>query len=912
MPFNLNFLMPLESKSATKEFIYIQGSNGTTEWALKNGYKSGKLFKGYEIPVENIGEAYNIISENQEYPVFMIHGGFIDGINKNKMVRRKRSDSADGEKPTITDRNLQFFCLDIDGYKGGIDDFIYKLPEPFHTADYIYQYSSSYGLTSPEEILKCHLFFWLKSPVHNTDIELWVKNSGIEYLDPSVLRCAQPVYTQRRVCHGKYDPIIDFIGLVRKNGSLDWSPKIEYNNNGDKEEKKKISGNKFNITASIKRILLAENYHDELNRLALSLINKKVPYRDVIGLLRGSMEAAEVKDNRWKERYEDIERSVMSAVDIVNNPTLEDFLEWVNGSTKEEVENDCAFRLARLSIKEYKRGRTAVVNKIDIGVSEINMLVKEEKKEIREEKQKLARDKIKKKREESGITEIEYKVLESGDICDCVSKLLANSSKEPEVFIMGNNLASIKVSKPNTVRQCRKSYILGKDYPAMPIISQYRRPFDTLIHRIKKDVAFVNHKGKDIDPHYSVIQTVGKGESMNSAESYFRPLTGIVEHPFINDDWKLVRKNGYDNVTGIYSVLHHKLKITRMDPNDAYKYLCEEVLAEFPFDSKLDQAVAIAAMMTGMQRPVIAGDSGFPGFGIVSPTQSSGKTTLAQVISYSIFNRPVAAATLSSDEVELEKHLLAILQEGHSCVLFDNIPYGAEVSSNNLAKVISSDSFTGRQLGENRTVTVPSNVLWLFTGNGISFVGDFATRVLSTFINPRMEAPDRRKFKREDIGQWVMDNRKHIISALLSIIIEGKNVCDNNDCSRFKDWDKFVRKPLMKVACVDILDAIEKNQMFDNEQIAKYNLIHILRDHFGEETFTTKDVMSACFDSFDGRNEKMKDALIELIGPNIINSSISVGKTLRGMSKAVFGKLTLTVRKSNIVYWKIVEVENFE
>ena len=69
---NINFLMPLKGTS-TKTFNY----DGA--WDLKKNYQAGKYFKGFEIPVNNLEEFYDLLKENQNYNVFMIHGGFIDG-----------------------------------------------------------------------------------------------------------------------------------------------------------------------------------------------------------------------------------------------------------------------------------------------------------------------------------------------------------------------------------------------------------------------------------------------------------------------------------------------------------------------------------------------------------------------------------------------------------------------------------------------------------------------------------------------------------------------------------------------------------------------------------------------------------------------------------------------------------------
>ncbi len=898
---NLNFLMVSDGYRATKQFVFKDG-----EWHLYKGYKAGMYFKGFEMPVENLREAYEFIEQNQDHQVFMIHGGFIDGVDKNGMVRRSRDKSTDGKPPTITNRNINLFCFDIDGFKCNhdIDLFIKEnLPEAFHTADYIYQMSSSYGLTSDD--LKCHLFFWLKNPAYNIDIREWIKSYNAlkgwgNIIDASVLNPAQPVYTQKRICMGAADPVSDFIGYQKNDGDLDFDfSTVEAGSRTLIPSQKQD----YDLKAGIEQILTAENYHEELNKLALSLINKKVPPLTVKDLLEGAMNSAEKKDKRWQDRFDDIGRAVDSASEIVDNPSIEEVLCWIESETTIDVKANFATKVLGLSPLDRTTAIGMITKKIGYGVADVKKTIKIAEEEAKAKAMEAAREQKSKERESKGIYEVEVSASNSGEVAKISGDIIAKSKKKPGVFALGGGLCSVELGKPTTIRQASKFDDLGVDYPKMPIIQVYRKPYYTLAGRLERDIVYINENGIDIECPTRVLHIIGEGTN-----SKISPLTGIVEHPFIDNTWKLIQKQGYNKRTGLFTILHHKLKITKMDAKVAYKFLTEEVFSEFPFSSELDKVVAVAAMMTAVQRPTISGDSGFPGFGIVSPTQSSGKTTLAQLISYSIFNRPVAATTLADDEVELEKHLLGILQEGHSCVLFDNIRQGAQVTSNNLAKIMSSDSFRGRQLGENKTIEVPCSVVWLFTGNGISFVGDFATRVYPININPKMADPNTRTFKRDNIGQWAMDNRKKIISAVLSIIIEGEGIKPKGG-TRFKEWDKFIRQPLLKVSGVDVNDAVKNNQMEDPAQLAKVNLFREMKNTFGDTKFTTKDLMKSAFGAFESGESPLGDALDEMFGDKKTNNK-SIGMYLSAMVGEVAGGLCFHKRISNFAKWHITVLES--
>jgi hypothetical protein len=635
--FNLNFLMPLHGTS-TKIFEWDEEE----KWSVKKSYSAGKYFKGFECKIKNLEDAYEILETNQNFNCFMITGAIIEGTDKTNMVRRKRERS-DGLKPTISDRNLSLFCLDIDGVdmnglknEEAIEAYIKEyLPQEFSLSDYIYQYSSSYRLTTGD--LKCHLFFWLDEPVFNTDLKDWAKASKIPGLDPSVFNAAQPIYIQRRICERAEDPIDNFIGLVKKEGALKWAPG-PINTNQLKRSQAKYD---FDLTESIKKVLTAEDYHHSLNGIALSLINKKVPPHVVKSMLEGAMNASSVKDDRWQERFDDIGRAVDSAAEIVNNPTVDELLFWIEETDAKTVEVQFGPRCVRLDPVERVTVANAISAKTGFGIRPIQGVMKIAREQFALEQAQRAREEKTKEREGKGINEFEFRIDNAHIVCDKACKILAESKKAPRVFVMGGNLASVIIGKPKTIQQCAKLDNMGVDYPKMPIIAPYKKPYSKLAYRLKKDVALINENGKDVEPSMHFLNVMGDGES-----PFFKPLTGVVEHPFLDNNWNLIQESGYNERTGLFTILHHKLKIKKMDPIEAYKYIVDEVFDEFPFKSDLDQAVAVAALCTAIQRPTIAGDTGMPGFGIVSPTQSSGKTTLAQLISYSVYNRPVASTVL--------------------------------------------------------------------------------------------------------------------------------------------------------------------------------------------------------------------------------------------------------------------------
>jgi hypothetical protein len=919
---NLCFMMPLNGKRPTKTFSFKDEA-----WRMISGYPKMYRHKGFEISACSLKEVYELLEENQNYNVFLIAGEFIPGTNLKNMVRRKREDGEDGEAPTIQTRAVHCVCLDVDGFGCFADSpktFIKKLPLEFHSADYIYQYSASYGLIG--DSLKCHLFFWFEDPVELDVLKKWARayneeQKWGEVIDWRIYSGAQPIYIQRRICEGAEDPIPknNFIGYVKKEGMVKSSSFLEVDEKKSTRTNDVSSTNEktYNIENSLKKILTSESFHSELNSLALSLLNKGVSRKDVRGILEGAMNAvkkkcaAEGDYERWRLRFKDIKRAVDSAFRIVDKPALEDLLQWVDECLSEDSQHHSKIiagfvkKTLKLSAADASVFLRNISKKTGLSINAMKFDVRRAReKELTAEYREKQR-KRKDLRASQGVYEINVNPYNSNIAIKKCGRILADSKNQPEVFHYAGGLASIGEGLPVTIKQAGDYQEMGEEYPLVPIIQNYKRPYHSLAARLEKDVIFINENGKETEAPYRILHVLGEGH-----DTVFRPLTGIVENPFIDWKWNIVQKNGYNAKTGLFSILKNREKIILIDPERAYLYLSQEVFDEFPFNSELDRAVAVSALLTITQRPTLAMDSaGMPGYGIISPIQSSGKTTLAQLISHVVLNRPIAASGFTSDEEELEKRIVAILKEGQALVLFDNIKEGTEVNSSHLARAMSTDIFGGRQLGVNETIKVPSCAIWMFTGNKLTFSGDFATRVYPIYINTKLADPEARTFKRGDLGKWASRNREKIMSAVLSVVMAGKNLHRPVGSSRFKLWDKFVRQPILQISGIDVNDATKNNKKNDAAFEGKKGLLREIHAAFGSHRISTKDIIDKAFGNFDKQNLKTELAqnLEDALGAKAQNTQ-TLGRYLSKLADIIFDNYTLSVEMVDRNYWTVRKI----
>ena len=250
----------------------------------------------------------------------------------------------------------------------------------------------------------------------------------------------------------------------------------------------------------------------------------------------------------------------------------------------------------------------------------------------------------------------------------------------------------------------------------------------------------------------------------------FRPITAIITAPIIDPKTqRLISVSGYDAATGIYASMPPDVcpvieQPTLADIEDALTLLWHCV-SEFPYVESVDETVMLTAMLTAVLRPLLPTA---PGFALDSPVQASGKTMLTMVLAALSGSKPTMSPWPGSrGEAEVNKAVFTKLLEGSGVIIFDNVL--GEVDSPSLATVTTTETYNDRIMKEHRSGTVPTNALFLLSGNNIKLKGDLPRRFLKCRIDPKIEKPHQRIFAFHPVT-WVQTHRQQMVSSALTLI----------------------------------------------------------------------------------------------------------------------------------------------
>jgi hypothetical protein len=147
---------------------------------------------------------------------------------------------------------------------------------------------------------------------------------------------------------------------------------------------------------------------------------------------------------------------------------------------------------------------------------------------------------------------------------------------------------------------------------------------------------------------------------------------------------------------------------------------------------------------------------------------------------------------------------------------------------------------------------VPSTTVQIFTGNSIVPSGDMASRSLIIALNVDRPDPENRAFEHPDPLAWTLENRAKILRALYTILIAGalKRPAGQVAKTRFKRWWSLVGWSVEYAASlcgvtVDCTQIMRASEIDDEESSTVSAALTILRDKWGMDKFTAKDVVQA-------------------------------------------------------------------
>lgn len=255
------------------------------------------------------------------------------------------------------------------------------------------------------------------------------------------------------------------------------------------------------------------------------------------------------------------------------------------------------------------------------------------------------------------------------------------------------------------------------------------------------------------------------------------PLCGIIGAPVLRRDGTLLQQPGYDPATGLYLASRVALPPVPEQPTpqqvqDAWSFLLDRFLRDFPWTSDADRANYVALLVTPILRHYTR--SLIP-FALIDATMpASGKTILTAGPGM-LYGQRVLPWTYSDEE--LRKSITAVLGEQVGVVIFDNLAEGSVIDSPILAQLVTGGVWADRQLGASRTIATVNDRLWMATGNNLQVGGDMASRTVRVHLDPNMPRPDQRdqtRFGIPHLDQWITipANQYTVLWHLLVLVLD--------------------------------------------------------------------------------------------------------------------------------------------
>ncbi|NKB37622.1 MAG: hypothetical protein GKR93_10695 [Gammaproteobacteria bacterium] len=330
---------------------------------------------------------------------------------------------------------------------------------------------------------------------------------------------------------------------------------------------------------------------------------------------------------------------------------------------------------------------------------------------------------------------------------------------------------------------------------------------------------------KNIDCPRDVARTLAERNSWR-----LPVLRGVIGAATITETGRLLTQHGYDFDTALYLESKNWIRIEREDnltKEDAVKALdkLREIISEFPFIDAAAESVWFAALLTALIRWSLRTA---PFFGFDAPVMGSGKTFLATLISLLVNGQSPAVMTLPRDETEMGKGLLAVLLAGDPVLVIDNVEN--IITSETLCTISTSPIFKGRLLGETKIIAVSTAVVLIITGNNLTIRGDLSTRILISRLDPVVEHPEERIFKRSNLRDYVLTNRYEFVNAALTLLkayqVAGRPDTGLKPFGRFEEWDALVRSPLVWAGAADPCETRSRVEQIDpdREQLGEFLL----------------------------------------------------------------------------------------
>jgi hypothetical protein len=327
---------------------------------------------------------------------------------------------------------------------------------------------------------------------------------------------------------------------------------------------------------------------------------------------------------------------------------------------------------------------------------------------------------------------------------------------------------------------------------------------------------------------------------------YLPPLLGIARQPYLRKDGSLVHRPEYDQVTMMFGTFNPAdfSVPERPTPSDvqAARSLLESLLEEFAFQSDVDEASALSAILTAAIRPSLPVA---PAFHVRAHTAGSGKSFLCELIAIFATEQPSAPAAYPSDNDECRKFLLAELLRAPAVITFDNLTSDL-LAHRSLCTALTSEFLSDRVLGVSKTAAVSTRTLFLSSGNNVGPIRDMTRRTVTINLDPGCESPATRSFKRPNLIQEVRADRARYVSAALTLILAHIQSGQVNQATKplagFHVWTSWCVEPLLSLGYPDPVSAVVAAIAEDPDRELLGRFLDLWQEHFGSAPAMVREV----------------------------------------------------------------------
>jgi putative DNA primase/helicase len=343
-------------------------------------------------------------------------------------------------------------------------------------------------------------------------------------------------------------------------------------------------------------------------------------------------------------------------------------------------------------------------------------------------------------------------------------------------------------------------------------------------------------------------------------------------------------------------------------------------LEEFPFAQPVDQAVALVGFLSAAMR---ASGLRCPGFLFTKPSHGAGASTLADLMHIVLTGRPAPVINASKSAAEIDKEIDAAQGHARAALALDNVPAGGVFNTIALAQVIQQDFRAARILGESRAPVVECTQLVLVTGVNVRLADDLGRRFVACCLDPKMERPETKSFKRPRLLEEAQDRGK-ILQACYTIIAEFERSgakTPTKMISGFEPWCALIAAAVKRLTGLDVAESQEAIKASDPATEDLNTLARVWLKLFGERSITLVELVNGRHAYGEGKETEQQTAareeLAELLDRIAEDKRGNVSaKTLSYKLRSWKGRVvggrqldTVSTAHNNTARWSLARVE---